>query len=121
MSTPNGSIKLSNKDDVFVDVSYLATSSSDPAQPISSTIQSLKMLGQAWERSLFSTGGAINFAKSFRILMGWQWRGGTAKLLPPKQHELNRRLQHIKPCSSSSAVSLFLLSHPRGLPLPLRG
>lgn len=39
-----------------------------------------------WKRALFTTGGAINLSKSFWVLMTWNWRNGTAQLIPPHQH-----------------------------------
>jgi hypothetical protein len=54
--------------------------------PEVSAMENLKKLGQAWERGLFTTGGAINLQKRFWVLMSWRWHKGTALLLPPSLH-----------------------------------
>jgi hypothetical protein len=49
----------------------------------------LQFLAQCWERALFSTGGAINFQKSFWFLLHWKWQHGVATLAPPlPKHQL---------------------------------
>jgi len=83
MSNPDGSVTLHNKGDAFVDDSNLAVLKNDEEHPIDSTIAILQQLGPTWERTLFSTGGAINLSKSFWILMVWKWINGAAKLLTP--------------------------------------
>jgi len=83
LRNPPGSIQLSNQGDAFVDDSYLAAVSSDPAHPEESAIANLQSLSQTWERGPFTTGGAINLQKSFWVLMAWRWKGGQAFLVPP--------------------------------------
>jgi len=77
---------MENRGDAFVDDSYLATASSDISNPMESVITNLRILGQTWERGLFSTGGALNLQKSFWVMMAWMWKNGTAILLPPSLH-----------------------------------
>jgi hypothetical protein len=77
---------MENRGDAFVDDFYLATASSDISNPMESVITNLKILGQTWERGLFSTGGALNLQKSFWVMMAWRWKNGTAILLPPSLH-----------------------------------
>jgi hypothetical protein len=48
-----------------------------------SGLTNLQMLAQGWERALFTTGGAINFRKSFWFLFHWEWKNGEARLVPP--------------------------------------
>jgi hypothetical protein len=86
LTNPSREIVLHNKGDAFVDDSYLASSSTDPNNPIESTISNLQQLSQKWERGLFATGDAINLQKRFWVLMSWQWKKGQALLLPPSLH-----------------------------------
>lgn len=86
MSNPSKTLTLHYKEDAFVDDSYLVASSSDIKNQAASTVQSLQTLGQTWERSLFSTGRAINFSKSFWVLMTRKWKYGKAILMTPNQH-----------------------------------
>jgi hypothetical protein len=69
-------IQLDSSGEAFVDDSSLASPSSLPYHPhevsrvdqrmhSASAIKNLQILAQRWERALFSTGGAINFSKSF--------------------------------------------------------
>jgi hypothetical protein len=48
-----------------------------------SAVKNLQVYAQQWERALFSTGGAINFSKSFWFAFNWKWSRGIAKLVPP--------------------------------------
>jgi hypothetical protein len=48
-----------------------------------SAVGNLQVLAQRWERALFSTGGAINFSKSFWFAFHWKWKGGVPHLVPP--------------------------------------
>jgi hypothetical protein len=86
MTNPSKALTLHNKGDAFVDDSYLVASSTDPQNQVASTVQSLQTLGQTWERSLFSTGGAINFSEGFWVLLAWKWKCGKATLMTPNQH-----------------------------------
>jgi hypothetical protein len=47
---------------------------------ISHTVENLHTLAQHWERLLFTTGGAINFQKSFWYLIAWKWTKGVPSL-----------------------------------------
>ncbi len=73
LSNSSGSIQLHTSGDAFVDDSYLIASVNDESNPELASLQALQTLSQRWERSLFTTGGAINLLKSFWILMAWKW------------------------------------------------
>jgi hypothetical protein len=64
LSNPSGSIQLHTSGDAFVDDSYLIASVDDDSNPELASLQALQTLSQRWERSLFTTGGAINLLKS---------------------------------------------------------
>jgi hypothetical protein len=85
---------LDNNGESFVDDSNLVSTSSLPQEShhVSSVdqllqsklaLENLQLLAQSWERALFSTGGAINFQKSFWFLFHWHWRNGVAHLISP--------------------------------------
>jgi hypothetical protein len=76
IESADGATKLDNGGEAFVDDANLVISSSltqppheaaDVDQRIQSesAVQNLQALAQKWERALFTTGGAINFSKSF--------------------------------------------------------
>jgi len=86
--------KLDNNGESFVDDSNLVSTSSIPQEShhvstvdqisqSKSAVENLQQLAQSWEKALFSTGGAINFQKSFWFLFHWQWKNGVAKLVSP--------------------------------------
>ncbi len=50
-----------------------------------SAVENLQVLAQRWECALFSTGGAINFSKSFWFVFHWNWKGGIPYLVNPPQ------------------------------------
>ena len=93
------SIQLENKGESFVDDSNLGSTSthdsvhniitpSDQLLHAKSAVNNLQQLAQTWERLLFSTGGAINFMKSFWFVFAWEWSKGVAKLSPNTTHQL---------------------------------
>jgi hypothetical protein len=73
---------------------------------VQAAMRNLAVLGQCWERSLFTTGGALNLLKSVWFALHWEWKGGKAKLiLPPPMTTLElSRLQHeLASCRSDNA------------------
>jgi len=90
-------IQLDSSGEAFVDDSNLASPSSLSSNPLevsavdqrmhtaSSAVENLQVLAQRWERALFSTGGAINFSKSFWFVFHWNWKGGIPYLVNPLQ------------------------------------
>jgi len=85
---------LDNVGEAFVDDSNLGCTSSlsliphqisaaDQNLHSASALSNLQYLAQHWERALFTTGGAINFQKSFWFIFHWHWKNGIAKLVPP--------------------------------------
>jgi hypothetical protein len=85
---------LDDGGEAFVDDANLVSSASliqpphevaDVDQRIQSesAVRNLQVLAQKWERALFTTGGAINFSKSFWFLFHWKWSCGIARLVPP--------------------------------------
>jgi hypothetical protein len=95
LSSVDQSIHSSCTGDAFVDDSYLGASSthSPDQNELFSTSQklhqksavgNLQRLSQHWEKLLFSTGGAINFSKSFWVLVGWHWSNSTPVMLAPE-------------------------------------
>jgi hypothetical protein len=94
LDSPDNSIHIKNPGEAFVDDSDLASSSLIPQHPHevspvdqklqgAPAIKNLQVMAQRWERALFTTGGAINFSKSFWFLFHWKWTGGVAKLISP--------------------------------------
>lgn len=93
-------VTLDNVGEAFVDDSNLGCTSSLPlvSHQVSTADQNLhslsalghlQNLAQRWERALFTTGGAINFQKSFWFVFHWRWKNGIAKLvLPPATLQL---------------------------------
>ena len=87
-------VQLDTTGESFVDDSNLGSSSSLHSSPhevslvdqrmhCESAVGNLQVLAQRWERALFSTGGAINFSKSFWFAFHWKWKGGVPHLVPP--------------------------------------
>jgi hypothetical protein len=67
--------------DAFVDDTGLGcTINSTHSKPEETLSQQLNLLGQEWERLLFSTRGVLNLSKCFWFLITWKWVGSTAKL-----------------------------------------
>jgi hypothetical protein len=95
LTNPTGPISLDNRGITFVDDSYLAASSSDPENPIQSTINDLQTLSQKWERGLFMTSGVINLQKGFWLLMACRLHKGSAYLIPPSLHKYKLPCGHI--------------------------
>jgi hypothetical protein len=92
----DGSTELDASGEAFVDDSNLASPSSlsqhphevsevDQRMQSASALQNLQVLAQRWERSLFSTGGAINFSKSFWFTFHWKWKNGIPYLVDPPE------------------------------------
>jgi len=88
---PAYEVSIDNAGESFVDDSNLGSTSILPHNPHAvspvdqklhseSAVNNLTSLAQTWERSLFSTGGAINFNKSFLFLFHWTWKNGIAML-----------------------------------------
>jgi hypothetical protein len=93
LESANGDLQLDNPGEAFVDDSNLGSTSSLPIVPhhgapvdqllhCKSAITNLHHLAQRWERALFSTGGAINFGKSFWFAFHWRWKNGVATIIP---------------------------------------
>jgi hypothetical protein len=89
-------VKLNSSGEAFVDDSNLASPSSMSSNPhevsaadqrvhTASAVENLQVLALRWERALFSTGGAINFSKSFWFVFHWNWKGGIPYLENPPQ------------------------------------
>jgi len=87
-------VTLDHAGEAFVDDSNLGCTSSLPlvSHQVSTADQNLhslsalghlQNLAQRWDRALFTTGGAINFQKSFWFIFHWRWKNGIAKLVPP--------------------------------------
>jgi len=97
LTSAEGETSISNHGEAFVDDSYLGctstyqpSSSDSPSDSYSghatSAIRHLTEKSQAWERLLFTTGGALNLNKSHWFLMHWQWING-ATILDPIDHD----------------------------------
>jgi hypothetical protein len=108
LSNPSSSIQLQTSGNAFVDDSYLIASAYDQSNPAYASVQALQLFCQRWERSLFTTGGAINLLKSFWIVMAWKWFKGKALLLPPSLHNLSLSLT--LGCSTDKPVTVPQLS-----------
>jgi len=94
LTSVDGEVDIDNPGEAFVDDSNLVSSSTEPSHPhevsitdqnvhCSSAVSNLQSIAQRWERALFSTGGAINFSKSFWFDFHWTWKGGIARLTAP--------------------------------------
>jgi len=94
LTSVDGEVDIDNPGEAFVDNSNLASCSTEPSHPhevsitdqnvhCSSAVSNLQSIAQRWERALFSTGGAINFSKSFWFDFHWTWKGGIARLTAP--------------------------------------
>jgi hypothetical protein len=92
LESSDGSTQIDNGGEAFVNDANLVSSSSIPQHPHEvswvdqkiqcvSAVKNLQVYAQQWERALFSTGGAINFSKSFWFVFNWKWSGGIARLL----------------------------------------
>ncbi len=90
----DSSDNLDNTGESFVDDSNLGSTSTLKIEPhqvtpvdqilhSKSALENLQLLAQSWERALFTTGGAINFQKSFWFLFHWHWQNGVARLISP--------------------------------------
>lgn len=86
-------------------------------------ITKLKILAQHWEELLFTTGGAINFQKSFWYLLSWSWENGVPQLNKiihsPGTIELTTGYNAtpvIVPCTEQTAVfgTLGVYTSPSG-------
>jgi len=93
LESAHAEFQLDNPGEAFVDDSNLGSTSSLPIVPhqvtpvdqlmhCKSAVANLHQLAQRWECALFSTGGAINFSKSFWFAFHWQWKNGIATLMP---------------------------------------
>lgn len=89
LEAPDSSVQIDNGGEAFVDDANLVSSSSLPQHPhevttvdqkrqSESAVTNLQISAQRWERVLYSTGGAINFSKSFWLVFHWKWSGGIA-------------------------------------------
>jgi hypothetical protein len=87
-------VQIDTTGESFIDDTNLGSSSSLNSSPhevslvdqrmhCESAVKNLQVLAQRWERALFSTGGAINFSKSFWFVFHWQWKGGVPHLVAP--------------------------------------
>jgi hypothetical protein len=94
LTSVEGETSLENGGEAFVDDTNLISSSTVPQSPhevtlvdqklqSSSAVQNLQIFAQRWEKALYTTGGAINFAKSLWFVFHWKWSGGVARLVPP--------------------------------------
>jgi hypothetical protein len=90
----DGETELENDGEAFVDDANLVSSSTVQQCPhevtvvaqklqSESAVKNLQVMAQKWEKALFTTGGAINFNKSFWFIFHWKWSGGVARLVPP--------------------------------------
>jgi hypothetical protein len=101
LESTDNTIQLDNGGEAFVDDANLVSSSMilqyphevtavDQKLQSESAVANLQVLAQRWEKALFTTGGAINFSKSFLFVFHWKWNGGIAKLvLPPPNISLS--------------------------------
>ncbi len=83
LTSTDGTTQLDTSGEAFVDDSNLASPSTLPLHPhevseadqrlhSASAVRNLQVTAQRWERSLFSTGGATNFNKSFWFVFHWK-------------------------------------------------
>jgi hypothetical protein len=70
-----------------MDDSYLSTGSSNPTNPIAFAAANLKNPSPKWERSLNTTGEAINLQKSCWVLFAWKWNRKKTTLLSPTDYD----------------------------------
>lgn len=103
VASVNQSIVVTSTGDAFVNDLYLGITSThapDLEDSFSSSLQkhtesvvsNLQTISQKWEELLFTTGGAINFSKSFWILIDWKWKQGSAWMSTP---ELSHQSLHL--------------------------
>jgi len=96
LTSTDGTTQLDTSGEAFVDDSNLASPSTLPLHPhevseadqrlhSASAVRNLQVTAQRWERSLFSTGGATNFNKSFWFVFHWKWKNGIPYLVEPPE------------------------------------
>lgn len=94
LTSVDATLQVESSGEAFVDDSNLISPSSLPTHPhqvsnvdqrlhSNSAVKNLQVLAQRWERALFSTGGAINFSKSFWFVFHWRWTSGVPQFVDP--------------------------------------
>ncbi len=83
-TSPTGFRTVSRHSDAFVDDTQNGLNDSGIKEPWSiwELVSNLQDMAQAWERLLFTSGGALELSKCSYYVMHWEWNNGLPHLTP---------------------------------------